>query len=280
MPVRRGRKPLSGAAVTLFVLAAVFLAWTLICIPANFAQVQRDAARKKLELSPAEFVLATWSQPRPVLPAPHQIVGELWKTTVLTPIGSPRNLLFHVWATLSTALVGLFAGVALGLALAFLFVHVRVAERIALPLVVAMGNSGVPQIWQKGAIVVTGVFFPITLVMVRGLRSPQPALLDLMRSYDASRLQVLAKLRLPASLPYLFPGLKVAVAVAVVSTIVAELPTGAQAGLGSRLLVGSYNGLMLSLWATMVTASLLALGGVGLVGLAERLVVSRRGGAM
>jgi len=192
MPVRRGRRPLSGAAVTLFVLAAVVLAWTLICIPANFAQVQRDAARKKLELSPAEFVLATWSQPRPVLPAPHQIVGELWKTTVLTPIGSPRNLLFHVWATLSTALVGLFAGVALGLALAFLFVHVRVAERIALPLVVcfqtipllaiapmivvAMGNIGVPQIWQKGAIVVTGVFFPITLVMVRGLRSPQPAL--------------------------------------------------------------------------------------------------------
>ena len=78
---------------------------------------------------------------------------------------------------------------------------------------------------------------------------------------------------MPASLPFLFASLKVGVAISVVGAIVGELPTGAQAGLGARLLTGSYYGQTVQIWAALVAASLLSGVLVALVGLAQRLAL-------
>ena len=87
--------------------------------------------------------------------------------------------------------------------------------------------------------------------------------MELLRTYNACGTQIFRKLRWPAAIPYLFPALKVAMALAITGAIVGELPTGAQAGLGARLLIASYNGLMLLMWATLVVASLPPAGGRG-----------------
>ena len=113
--------------------------------------------------------------------------------------------------------------------------------------------------------------------MVKGLTSPDPMQRDLMRTYSASPAQTFCKLRLPASLPFLFAGLKVAVAISLVGAIVGELPTGAQAGLGARLLAGSYYGQTIQIWAALVAAAVLASVLVAAVALAERLVDRRMG---
>ena len=112
---------------------------------------------------------------------------------------------------------------------------------------------------------------------VKGLRSPSIILVDLMNSYSASKVEVFWKLRLPASLPYLFASLKVAIALSVVGAIVAELPAGAQGGLGARLLSGSYYGQTSLIWAALITASVISATLVTIVGRMERAVNNRMG---
>ena len=108
--------------------------------------------------------------------------------------------------------------------------------------------------------------------MVKGLRSPDPLQLDLMRTYSASPAQLFWKLRWPASVPFLFASLKVAIAISLVGAIVGELPTGAQAGLGARLLTGSYYGNTVQIWSALVMSALLGLALTGCVALAERML--------
>jgi len=120
-------------------------------------------------------------------------------------------------------------------------------------------------------------FFPVVVGMVKGFRSPEMIQLDLMRTYNASRPQVFWKLRLPIALPYLFTSMKVGVAAALVGAIVGELPTGAVAGVGARLLTGSYYGQTIQIWAALLMGSILAGILVALVGVAEKLVVRRMG---
>src|SRR3546814_15757934 len=90
--------------------------------------------------------------------------------------------------------------------------------------------------------------------MVKGLRSPDPLQRDLLRTYSASTGQLFWKLRWPASVPFLFASLKVAIAISLVGAIVGELPTGAQAGIGARLLAGPYYGQTVLIWAALVAA--------------------------
>jgi NitT/TauT family transport system permease protein len=113
--------------------------------------------------------------------------------------------------------------------------------------------------------------------MVKGLRSPDLVLMDQMRTWNASGGQTLRKLRLPAATPYLFASLKVAVAAALVGAIVGELPTGAVAGLGARMLTGSYYGQTVQIWSALVMAALLAAALLGLIGLAERVTARAMG---
>ena len=120
-------------------------------------------------------------------------------------------------------------------------------------------------------------FFPVTIGMVKGLTSPDPMQLDLMRTYNANTSQVLWKLRWPAAVPFLFASLKVAIAIALVGAIVAELPTGAQAGIGARLLTGSYYGQTQQIWSALVAAAVMSSGLVWLVGFIERHVARTMG---
>jgi NitT/TauT family transport system permease protein len=113
--------------------------------------------------------------------------------------------------------------------------------------------------------------------MVKGLTSPDPIELDLLRTYNASRWQTFWKLRWPAAVPFLFASFKVAVAISLIGAIVGELPTGAQAGLGARLLVGSYYGQTIQIWAALFAAATLAAAMVGAMGVAERLTLRRMG---
>jgi len=103
---------------------------------------------------------------------------------------------------------------------------------------------------------------------------------DLMRTYSATGRQVFTLLRWPASMGFLFPSLKVAATLALVGAIVAELPTGAQAGLGARLLIGSYYGQTLMIWSALFAAAILALLAVGGIDLAQRGLVRARGGRL
>jgi NitT/TauT family transport system permease protein len=113
--------------------------------------------------------------------------------------------------------------------------------------------------------------------MVKGLRSPDPMQLDLLRTWNASDLQTFLRLRLPASAPYFFASLKVAIAAALVGTIVGELPTGAIEGLGARMLIGSQFGEPLIMWAALFAAAALAGGLILAVGLVERIAGARMG---
>ena len=129
----------------------------------------------------------------------------------------------------------------------------------------------------KAAISAYLSFFPVTVGTVKGLRSPDPLQLDLMRTYSASRRQTFAKLRLPAAVPFLFASFKVAVAASLVGAVVAEVTKSEDGGLGARLLAGSYYGQTIQIWAALMAAAACACVLVGLVGLVDGIVSRRMG---
>jgi NitT/TauT family transport system permease protein len=271
------------------IVLAIILIWYLAAIRLNASLIGEAAPGLGLR----DFIGATWSQERPLLPAPHQVIAELWKTVAETSITSKRSLLYHSWVTVSSALLGFVFGSLLGILLAVAIVHVKSLEKSLLPwiiasqtvpilavapiIIVALGSLGLVGLVPKSIISAYLCFFPVTIGMVKGLTSPDPIELDLMRTYSADLWQTLWKLRWPAALPFLFASFKVAIAISLVGAIVGELPTGAQAGLGARLLVGSYYGQTVQIWAALVAAATVAAAMVSLVGLAERLTLSEMG---
>jgi NitT/TauT family transport system permease protein len=244
-------------------------------------------------ISFTDVVVASWNEDRPVLPAPHQVLAELWKTVVETPVTSKRSLLYHSRVTLSSSLLGFLLGSLLGTLLAVSILHVKSLEKSLLPwiiasqtvpilaiapiIIVALGSMGFVGLLPKSIISAYLCFFPVTIGMVKGLNSPDPMQLDLMRTYNATRAQIFWKLRWPAAVPFLFASLKVAIAISLVGAIVGELPTGAQAGLGARLLAGSYYGQTVQIWAALFAAATLAAAMVTAIAAAERLTLSRMG---
>jgi NitT/TauT family transport system permease protein len=270
------------------VLAALLIIWYAAALPMNSGLPSFPAGGTL-----TERFIAAWALDRPVLPAPHQIVAALWAATVETPVSSPRSLVFHSAITLSSTLLGFAFGAVLGMALAVGIVHVRTLEKSLLPwliasqtipilaiapiVVVALGAAGITGLVPKALISMYLSFFPVAIGMVKGLTSPEPMLLDLIRTYSAGRAQTLLRLRLPAAVPYLFSSLKVAVAISLVGAIVGELPTGGTFGLGARLLSGSYYGQTIQIWAALFAAAILAACLVQMVALAERLTAKAMG---
>jgi NitT/TauT family transport system permease protein len=144
-------------------------------------------------------------------------------------------------------------------------------------VIVVLGSIGLRGLLPKAIISAYLCFFPVTIGVVKGLTSPDPIQRDLMRTWSATPAQIFWKLRWPASLPFLFTSLKVSITISLIGAIVAELPTGAQAGIGARLLAGSYYGQTIQIWAALVAASLLAVGLIGLVSFFERWVAQSMG---
>lgn len=284
----------AGKAGPVAIVSLVLLVlWYAGAIGMN-ARMQVDAfERQGVSWSLSDLVRETLAQERPLLPAPHQILIEMKQTIFDMRVTSKRSLVFHSWVTLSSTLLGFAAGTGLGIVLAIGIVHVRSLDKSLMPwvissqtipilaiapmVVVVLGAIGLKGLVPKAIISTYLCFFPVTIGMVKGLRSPDLLQLDLMRTYNANKFQTLRLLRWPAALPFLFASLKVAIAISLVGAIVGELPTGAQAGLGARLLAGSYYGQTIQIWSALVTAALLASALVALVGVAERYLLRRMG---
>jgi len=276
------------------VLCAIIVCWYIAAAVLN-TPWQKDKFERadNTDYTLMELVAGTMAQERPVLPSPHQIAQEVYKTTVEKKITSKRSLIFHSGVTLSSALLGFAMGTLLGILLAVAIVYNRALKKSLMPwiiasqtipilavapmIIVVLNAVGVQGLLPKAFISMYLSFFPIVVGMVKGLNSPDSSHNDLMHTYNASAAQTFWKLRLPTSLPYLFTSMKVAVAISMVGAIVAELPTGAVAGLGARLLAGSYYGQTIQIWSALVMASVLAALLVACIGLIGRLVNRRMG---
>jgi NitT/TauT family transport system permease protein len=277
----------------LTVVAVIVALWYGATVWMNAPWVRDQAARAEQTVSFAQIVPATMNLERPVLPAPHQVAAELWKGVAGQAVTSRRSLVYHAWITLSATLLGFGIGTAMGVALAIGIVHNRAMDLSVMPwaiasqtipilaiapmIIVVLNSVGVQGLVPKAIISAYLSFFPVVVGMVKGLRSPEAAQLDLLRTYNASGPQTLWKLRLPASMPYLFASLKVGIAASLVGAIVGELPTGAVAGLGARLLSGSYYGQTVQIWSALFMAAVVAAGLVAFVGGIERATLRRMG---
>jgi NitT/TauT family transport system permease protein len=148
---------------------------------------------------------------------------------------------------------------------------------IAPMVIVVLAAFGITGLMPKAIISTYLSFFPVTVGMVKGLRSPEPIHLDLMRTYNASPWQAFWKLRVPASVPFLFTSMKVAIAASLVGAIVSELPTGAVAGIGAKLLIGAYYSQSVQIWSALVVGSVMAGLLVATVGLIQRVAIRQMG---
>jgi NitT/TauT family transport system permease protein len=222
----------------------------------------------------------------------HSMIGQLFEETA----GGDTLLSLLIDAALFTAkeaAVGFVLGASVGFLIAILLVHSGLLQRGFLPYIVAsqtvpilaiapmvvvwLGGRGLPGWFSVSVIAAYLTFFPVTINALRGLQSADPRALELMHSYAASRWAILWKLRVPASLPYLFAALKVSATASVVGAIIGELPAGIQDGLGGAIL--NFNQYYASspdeLWATNIIAALLGISFFLLIVLSERLVVRR-----
>lgn len=284
---------LDDAGPVVAVVLVLIVMWYVAAVALNAAIVRDAFERAGTSYDTVDLVEATLAQDRPLLPAPHQIVAELGRSVFGVAPTSKRSLVYHGWVTVSSTLLGFLFGTLLGVALAVAIVHVKALEKSLMPwivssqtipilaiapiVIVVMGSIGIRGLVPKAIISTYLCFFPVAIGMVKGLASPDVLARDLMRTYSATAAQTFWKLRLPAAVPFLFASLKVAVAIALVGAIVAELPTGAQAGLGARLLSGSYYGQTVQIWAALFAAAFLAAALVALVAFAERVTARLMG---
>jgi NitT/TauT family transport system permease protein len=280
------------APIVTIVLALIAI-WYVAAVLMNLSLVRDAFEREETPYTASELIAGTMSAERPLLPAPHQVITAFVDSVFGYAPTAPRSLVYHSTVTLSATLLGFALGALFGVALALMIVHSRVLEKSLLPwiicsqmvpilalapiFIVVLGAMGLQGLLPKSIISAYLCFFPITIGMVKGFTAPDPMQLDLMRTWSASPRQVLAKLRWPSAVPYLFASLKVAITISLIGAIVAELPTGAEAGIGARLLAGSYYGQTIQIWAALLASAILASGLIGLVDLTERLVGLRMG---
>ncbi|PJI86032.1 NitT/TauT family transport system permease protein [Yoonia maricola] len=295
----------------LSVVGAILLFWVVSVVPMNMHLTADLAQRQDVAVTPDTPVARqdysgiglalrnthlfgmTYTLDRPRLPSPHQVAVEMWETIALRSVTSRRSLVYHGWVTLSATLLGFAIGTGLGILLAVGIVYNRAMDMSVMPwaiasqtipilalapmIIVMLGSIGIQGLFPKAVISAYLSFFPVVVGMVKGLRSPDAMQLDLLRTYSASPNQGFWKLRLPASVPYLFASLKIGISASLVGAIVAELPTGARAGFGARMLVGDQYGQPMVTWAALFAAALTAAALVGLFSLIERWTLRRMG---
>ena len=316
----RSRKRFEIPPVLVMVLALIGV-WYLAAIPLNIKEVLNQAERDGAVVEPASaqerrdvsnlrlvaqnpaHIGESWSTARPILPAPHAVVVELYESTIDEEVNgrrglvqsgslSNRSLIYHGFVTLNATVVGFVIGTILGIALAVGIVHSRTMDMSVMPwaivsqtipivalapmIIVVLYSVGIQGMLPKAVISAYLSFFPVVVGMVKGLRSPSAMQLDLMRTYNASAATVLWKLRLPASVPYLFASLKIAIAASLVGAIVGELPVQ-KGGLGARMLAGSYYGQTAQIWAALFMAAALAAVLVWAIGALERRILRQMG---
>lgn len=295
----------------LTIIGAILLFWVISVVPMNMHLTADQAQRQDIAVTPdtpaarqdysgiglalrnTHLFGMTYTLERPRLPSPHQVGVEMWDTIALKKVTSRRSLVYHGWVTLSATLLGFAIGTSLGILLAVGIVYNKAMDMSVMPwaiasqtipilalapmIIVMLGSIGIQGLLPKAVISAYLSFFPVVVGMVKGLRSPDGMQLDLLRTYHASPAQAFWKLRLPASVPYLFASLKIGISASLVGAIVAELPTGARAGFGARMLVGDQYGQPIVTWAALFAAAITAAALVGLFSLIERWTLRRMG---
>lgn len=266
------RSALRGALVALIFLAALLVVWEgAKLLGGDPWRFKNDAGQETVYQPPFKWPIAS------DLSLPH--VWKIWDA-LAAPVQRQQEqslggfLLGAAWHTGQEAALGLLAGAILGFALAALFVHSKLAERAFMPYVVASQTVPILALAPLiafafgngvfGIVVVATylTFFPVAIAQLRGLSSPDPRALELMRSCAASRWTILWKLRMPASLPYFFASLKIAATASIVGAIVGEgNPGGSQFGLGRSILNFNeqYGSGPEKLWAAIIASALLGL---------------------
>ena len=255
----------------LTIVIAIIVIWYAGAARMNAQWEYDQAERADKTVTFMEILPNTMAQERPILPAPHQVAEELWKTTVEKKVTSKRSLLYHTWITFNATFLGFIFGAGLGILLAVGIVHNRAMDMSVMPWVIASQTIPVLALAPMMIVVLNALnmegvvakamistylsFFAVVVGMVKGLRSPDAMQLDLMRTYNASGWQAFWRLRLPSSLPFLFPSLKIAAAASLIGAVVAEMTLSQDGGLGARLLNGSYYGQTMMIWAALIGAS-------------------------
>jgi NitT/TauT family transport system permease protein len=246
------------------------------------------------------WTTAGWTWPFPVdaTSMPHVwTIAQAFSQPAQVNQPSLAYILFHkTLFTAKEAAVGFGIGALIGFAIGLVLVHSRLLQRSFLPYIVAsqtvpiLAIAPMVVIWVNpklptplqgwGAVAVIAAyltFFPVAINSLRGLQSADPRALELMRSYAGGSWRVLWKVRVPASLPYVFSALKIAATASVVGAIIGELPSGIQSGLGGAIINFNqyYSIEPQELWATNIVAAALGIVFFLIVVGAERLVVHR-----
>ena len=196
-------------------------------------------------------------------------------------------------SSLGTAALGLLVGTVVGVALALLMLRFRTAEHAVLPWLIL--SQTVPLIalaplivswggrihigdlswerWMSVAVIASYLsFFPIAIGALRGFQSPQIAHTELMHSYAAGWWKTLVYLRLPASVPFLIPAVRLGAASAIIGTVVAEVSTGAKGGIGRLIIEYAQSGSSdpAKAYSPIAGAVLMGLAAAGIVALIAR----------
>ncbi len=285
---------MNRALPVLTVLLGIVAIWYAASVWMNATWVFDQAARAGTTVTWAEVIPQTMAQDRPLLPPPHQVAAQLWDGIAGQAVTSKRSLVYHAYVTFKGTMMGFALGIIAGVGLAMAIVRFRVMDMSVMPwaiisqtvpivalapmILVVANQLGVQGRDVPKAIIAAYLsFFPVLVSMIKGLRSPDQMQLDLLKTYGAGAMQTFLKLRIPASMPYFFASLKVAIAASLIGTIVGELPTGAIEGLGARMLIGSQFGEPLIMWAALFAAAILAGMLILGVGVVERVARARMG---
>ncbi len=273
----------------LVVAAGAIALYVPLVLVANYPLAERTLARGAS--LPCETALACAFELRnPVLPAPGQLLRGI--VALSWPPDAPYAIPINAFWTAVETLVGLALAAAVGFVFAVLLVLSRAFQLSFLPwivasqtvpiialapmLVVILGRYGV-QGWLPKAIIAAYIaFFPITVGLAKGLQSPDRLALDLMKTWNASPFQVFTRLRIPASVPYLFTAFKVSTAAALIGAIIAEMSTISFFGLGKMLSENARASDVVGTWVLMIACAILGILLVAVVGWIERLATPWR----
>jgi NitT/TauT family transport system permease protein len=232
-----------------------------------------------------------YALPQHPMPFPHWIVGRIPAFFGKFPLSDERNVVRAMLYTTLGTLLSLILGGVIGSLLAMLFVMIRPLERALLPWTIAsqtipiialvpvmllvLGNFGITIQTSLLPTAIIGAyicFFPVVVSTVKGLRSVDPLILDLMKSYAATPLQVFRNVRFPAAVPFVFTGLKLGTAAALVGALVAETESNNKRGLGFQILGQVQTGNVADVWILLLISALLGISLVSLVGFLQRIV--------
>jgi NitT/TauT family transport system permease protein len=198
-------------------------------------------------------LLAAWEAavrlfhvPKFLIPPVSDIAVALWRGLATLP-WAKDSLWYHGGVTMIEILLGFFVGSAIGLAIGVVVSQMPRVEALLEPYVAALQSlpkvavAPIIVVWlgfgisSKVAIICLLTFFPVLVTSIAGFKAVDPDRIDLLRSLSATPWQIFRKAKFPSALPYIFAGLNMAAAFAVVGAIVGEF-VGAQAGLGVLIL--------------------------------------------